>query len=111
LRRLVRRLLVNVTERTSMATSPLVWSHQATRGDVMKKALLAGIVTVAFAAPGTATATAASDPGCFGAYHALAAQVLGGAGEMIRSNCVVRRGNDGQNLGQDFNPYLRDAVC
>jgi hypothetical protein len=77
----------------------------------MKKALLGTIVAAALAAPGIARADTPTDPGCFGAYHALAAHVLGGAGEMIRSNCVVRRGDDGENLGQDFNPYLRDAVC
>ena len=77
----------------------------------MNKALLGTIVAVALATPGTSQAAAPTDPGCFGEYHALAAHVLGGAGEMIRSNCAVRRGNDGANLGQDFNPYLRDAVC
>jgi hypothetical protein len=78
----------------------------------MKKALVATIVAVAATGiPGTANAETPSDPGCFGTYHALAAHVLGGVGEMISSNCAVRRGDDGASLGQDFNPYLRDAVC
>jgi hypothetical protein len=78
----------------------------------MKRALVAAIVGLAFTGlPGTANAATPTDPGCFGAYHALAAHVLGGVGDMIRSNCAVRRGNDGASLGQDFNPYLRDAVC
>jgi hypothetical protein len=77
----------------------------------MKKLLLATTVALIAVLPGTAAAATPSDPGCFGAYHALAANVLGGNGEMIRSNCVVRRGDDGANLGQDFNPYLREAVC
>lgn len=78
----------------------------------MKKAfLIPACIVVAAAVPGTARAAEPSDPGCFGQYHALAAHVLGGAGEMMRSNCAVRRGNDGATLGQDFNPYLRDAVC
>jgi hypothetical protein len=103
-----------VIDGTGAAAPDLVVSDPMSyeRRTIMRNALLAIACAVAIAAlPAGARADQPVDPGCFGSYHALAAHVLGGNGEMIRSNCAVRAGRDGASLGRDFNPPLREAVC
>ena len=75
-------------------------------------ALTLGVAAVLAATPGTSSAVGnQAEPGCYGQWHSLAAHVLDGLGPMISTNASIRKGPDNGCLGQDINPYLRDAVC